>query len=131
MAGAIHQTLNSSGCRQLAKRNHSSYSVLFEVAPTDSVRLQQARGRHTTVPLPTWRTSNTRYVIGRFRSRGISRSRFLGRGCDEALFGEKKGFSVKGGGGNSVNGGFGKDFNRNGDSVKSSGRFSEPPDSGK
>ena len=26
---------------------------------------------------------------------GINQSRFLGRGCDEALFSEKKGFSVK------------------------------------
>ena len=33
-------------------------------------------------------------------------SRFLGRGCDKALFSEKKGFSVKRGGGNSVNQGF-------------------------
>ena len=27
--------------------------------------------------------------------RNIYQSRFLGRGCDEALFSEKKGFSVK------------------------------------
>ena len=40
-------------------------------------------------------------------------------------------FSVKKGGGNSVNGGFGKDFYRKGNSVKRSGRFSEPPDSEK
>ena len=32
----------------------------------------------------------------------ITRSCFLGRGCDEALFSEKRGFSEKGGG-NSVN----------------------------
>ena len=38
------------------------------------------------------------------------RAVFLGRGCDEALFSDKKGFSV--GGGNSVNGGFGKDSTR-------------------
>ena len=44
-------------------------------------------------------------------------SRFLGRGCDKALFNDK-------GGGNSVNQGFGKDFYRKGNSVK---RF--PPDS--
>ena len=56
-------------------------------------------------------------------------SRFLGRGGDEALFSEKKGFSVNWGGGNSVNQGFGKDFYRKGNSVKRSGRFSEPPDS--
>ena len=53
----------------------------------------------------------------------------MGRGCDEALFTEQKGFSVQGGGGNSVNEGFGKDFDRKGDSVKRSGPFSEPPDS--
>ena len=52
----------------------------------------------------------------------------MGRGCDEALFSEKKGFSVKGGG-NSVNQGFGKDFYRKGNSVKSFGPFTEPPDS--
>ena len=53
----------------------------------------------------------------------------LGWGCDEALFSETKGFSVKKGGGNSVNGGVGKVFYRTGNSVKRSGRFSEPPDS--
>ena len=52
------------------------------------------------------------------------RSPFLGRGCDEALISEKKGFSVKRGGGNSVNEGFGKDFCRKGNSVKRSGRLS-------
>ena len=59
---------------------------------------------------------------------GILRSQFLGRGSDEALFSEKKGFSVKRGG-DSVNEGFGKDFYRKGNSVKRSGPFSEPPDS--
>ena len=60
----------------------------------------------------------------------MCQSRFLGRGCDEELFSEKKGFfSEKGEGGNSVNGGFSKDFYRKGNSVKRSGRFSEPPDS--
>ena len=44
---------------------------------------------------------------------------------------KKKGFSVNLGGGNSVNQGSGKDFYRKGDSVKRSGRFSEPPDSEK
>ena len=39
-----------------------------------------------------------------------SQSRFLGRGCDEALFSEK-------GGGNSVNQGLGKDFYRKGNAV--------------
>ena len=34
----------------------------------------------------------------------------MGRGCDEALFSEKMGFSVKRGGGNSVNQGFAEDF---------------------
>ena len=57
-------------------------------------------------------------------------SRFLGRGCDEALFSEKKrAFFSETGGGNSVNRGFGKDFYRKGNSVKRSGSFSEPPDS--
>ena len=60
-----------------------------------------------------------------------NQSRFLGRGCDEALFGEKKGVFGEEGGGNSVNEGFGKDFYRKGNSVKSSGPFSEPPDSEK
>ena len=52
----------------------------------------------------------------------------MGRGCDEALFSEKKAFGEKGGG-NSVNEGFGKDFHRKGKSVERSGPFSEPPDS--
>ena len=42
---------------------------------------------------------------------------------------KKKGFFSERGGGNSVNGGFGKDFYRKENSVKRSGRFSEPPDS--
>ena len=71
------------------------------------------------------------------QERGHQR-RVLGRGCDEALFSEKKGFSyfsvkkrvfIEKGGGNSVNEGFGKDFYRKGNSVKRSGPFSEPPDS--
>ena len=41
----------------------------------------------------------------------------------------KKGFFSEKGGGNSVNGGFGKDFYRKGNSVKRSVRYSEPPDS--
>ena len=60
-----------------------------------------------------------------------NQSRFLGRGCDEALFSEKKGVFSEKGGGNSVNGGFGKDFYRKGNSVERSGPFSEPSDSEK
>ena len=56
-------------------------------------------------------------------------SRFLGRGCDEALFIVKKGFFSEKGGGNSVNQGFGKDFYRKGNSVKRFGPFTETPDS--
>ena len=59
----------------------------------------------------------------------LDQSRFWGRGCDEAFFSEKKGFSVKRGGGNSVNQGFGKDLYRKCNSVERFGRFSEPPDS--
>ena len=44
-------------------------------------------------------------------------------------FSVKKGVFSEKGGGNSVNEGFGKDFYRKGNSVKRSGRFSEPPDS--
>ena len=44
-------------------------------------------------------------------------------------FSMKKGVFSEEGGGNSVNQGFGKDFYRKGNSVKRSGRFSEPPDS--
>ena len=66
----------------------------------------------------------------------------MGRGCDETLsdFWEgdatkhspmtKKGFSVKRGR-HSVNEGFGKDLYRQGNSVKRSGPFSEPPGSDK
>ena len=46
-------------------------------------------------------------------------------------FSVEKGFFSEKGGGNSVNMGFGKDFYRKGNSVKTSGRFSEPPDSEK
>ena len=42
---------------------------------------------------------------------------------------KKKGVLSELGGGNSVNQGFGKDFYRKRNSVKRSGRFSEPPDS--
>ena len=59
----------------------------------------------------------------------LNQSRNLGRGCDEALFSEKKGILSEKGGGNSVNQGFGKDFYRKGDSVKRFGPFTEPPDS--
>ena len=55
------------------------------------------------------------------------RSRFLGRGSDEALFSEKRGFQWEGGR-DSVNEGFGKDFYRKGNSVKRSGPLSELPD---
>ena len=41
----------------------------------------------------------------------------------------KKGLFSEKGGGNSMNGGFGKDFYGTSNSVKRSGRFSEPPDS--
>ena len=44
-------------------------------------------------------------------------------------FSEKEGFFSEKGGGNSVNEGFGKDFYREGNSVKRFGPFSEPPDS--
>ena len=47
----------------------------------------------------------------------LNLSRFLGRGCDEALFSEKKGVFSEKGEGNSVNEGFGKDFYRKGNSV--------------
>ena len=53
----------------------------------------------------------------------------MGRGCDEALFSEKKAFFSEKGGGNSVNEGLGKDFYRKGNSVKRFGPFTEPPDS--
>ena len=62
-------------------------------------------------------------------SSAVNQSRFLGRGCDKALFSEKKGFFSEKGGGNSVNQGFGKDFYRKGNSVKKFGPFTEPPDS--
>ena len=56
----------------------------------------------------------------------FGRSRFLGRGCDEALFTQKKQrFFSEVGGGNSVNEGFGKDFYRKGNSVKRFGPFTE------
>ena len=46
-------------------------------------------------------------------------------------FSVKKGVFSEKGGGDSVNEGFGKDLYRKGNSVKRSGRFSEPPDSEK
>ena len=53
----------------------------------------------------------------------------MGRGCDEVLSVKKKGLSVKRGGGNSMNEGFGTDSYRKGNSVKRSAPFNEPPDS--
>ena len=52
----------------------------------------------------------------------------FGKGMDEALFSEKRGFSGNGGG-NSVNQGFGKHFYRKGNSVKRFGPFTEPQES--
>ena len=57
--------------------------------------VQEASGTH-------WRVSNAALANVRVPQ---NQRRFLGMGCDEALFSEKKGFSVKRGGGNSVNGG--------------------------
>ena len=57
-------------------------------------------------------------VVTFWRRRTRSQSRFLGRGCDEALFSEKKGVFSEKGGGNSVNQRLGKDFYRKGNSVK-------------
>ena len=53
----------------------------------------------------------------------------MGRGCDEALFSERKGVFSEKGGGNSVNEGFGKDLYRKGNSVNSFGPFTELTDS--
>ena len=53
----------------------------------------------------------------------------FGKGMRRSTFQCKKGFSVKRGGGNSVNQGFGKDFYRKGNSVKRFGPFTEPQDS--
>ena len=61
---------------------------------------------------------------------GPTRSRFFGRGCDEALVGEKWGFQRKGWR-HSVNEGFGKDLYRKGSSVTRSGPSSELLDSEK
>ena len=55
----------------------------------------------------------------------------FGGGDATKHFSVKKGVFSEKGGGNSVNGGFGKDFYRKGNSVKRSGPFSEPPDSEK
>ena len=71
------------------------------------------------------RNKSLHHVLKCIKSLG----RFLGRGCDEALFREEKGFFSEKGGSNSVNEGSGNDFYRKGNSVKRSGRFSEPPDS--
>ena len=55
----------------------------------------------------------------------------FGEGMRRSTFQRKKGVFSEKGGGNSVNGGFGKDFYRKGNSVKRSGPFSELPDSEK
>ena len=41
------------------------------------------------------RSISVSYVLVANRMLSFVRNRFLGRGCDEALFSEKKGFSVK------------------------------------
>ena len=61
--------------------------------------------------------------MGSDEARAQIRSRFLRRGCDEALFSEKKGVFSEEGGRHSVNEGFGKDFYRKGNSAKRSGPF--------
>ena len=53
----------------------------------------------------------------------------FGKGMRRSIFQWKKGFFSEKGGGNSVNEGFGKDFYSKGNSVKSFGPFTEPPDS--
>ena len=58
------------------------------------------------------------------------RADFWGGDATKHFSVKKRVFSEKGGG-KSVNGGFGKDFYRKGNSVKRSGPFSEPPDSEK
>ena len=55
----------------------------------------------------------------------------FGGGDATKHFSVKKGVFSEKGGGNSVNGGFGKDLYRKGNSVKRSRPFSEPPDSEK
>ena len=91
----------------------------------------QHSGEKTTNKHKEIRWDNPTSGLQTSRANVPFRSRFLGRGCDEALFSEKKGFFSEKGGGISVNGGFGKGFHRKGNSVKRSGRFSEPLDSGK
>ena len=72
--------------------------------------------------LQNYRDRNGSCIAILFKSIGVrgrfDQSRFLGRGCNEALFSEKKGFFSEKGGGNSVNQRFGKEFYREGNSVK-------------
>ena len=65
-----------------------------------------------------------------FCIRALFRADFWGGDATKHFSVKKRVFSEKGGG-NSLNGGFGKDFYRKSNSVKRSGRFSEPPDSEK
>ena len=74
----------------------------------------------------TFAKTTLNYETARFSP--SDQSRFLGRGCDEALFSEKSVFQWKGGRQFSE-WGFGKDFYRKGNSVKRFGPFTEPPDS--
>ena len=53
----------------------------FEIAPAVRVIARQLSGKNCLAAI--------------FASRHQDQSRFLGRGCDEALFSERKGFSVK------------------------------------
>ena len=62
------------------------------------------------------------------RSKPLFRADF-GEGDATKHFSVKIGLFSEKGGGSSVNGGFGKDFYRKGNSVKRFGRFSEQPDS--
>ena len=62
----------------------------------------------------------------RFGIRSFFRAVFWEGDATKHFSVKKKGFSVKRGGGSSVNEGFGKDFYRKGKSVKRSWRFSEP-----
>ena len=85
-----------------------------------------------TTPLAEKNRENFHFLhIAALKTRNFSEPIF-GKGMRRSTFQVKKGFLSEKGGGNSVtgaSGGFGKGFYRKGNSVKRSGRFSEPPDS--
>ena len=118
----------SGACQSLAQKikvPFCTFSFFFLQLWGFEGDFKNPRPRYT--PNSGWNAFRTR--TSRSSDECFGQSRFWGRGCDEAIFSEKKGFSVKRGQAIQLNEGLGKDFYRKGNSLKRFGPFTEPPDS--